>query len=151
LASSCWDSGGDSALVTFKAIGNCDDAQLSSQLPDVGDSLLVDRLESCNFVFCILEFLSELCRLVANSGDKPIGHSPDGGTDSWVKSEEWIECKDARSRSWRDWGVLVPLEFDEAGEPFFFGSFFNTGCKGEWEGGSDRRRHDFLNGGLLEG
>jgi len=99
LASSCWDSGGDSALVTFKAIRNCDNTQSSSQLLDVSDLLLVDRLESCNLALCILELLSKLSRSVVNSGDKPIGRSPDSGTDSWVESEEWIECEDACSHS----------------------------------------------------
>jgi hypothetical protein len=136
----------------FKAIRNCNDAQLSLQLSDVSNSLLVDHLESCNFMVHILEFLSELSHLVTNSGDKPIGCSPEGGTDLWVESKEWVKHEDAYSQSWRDQGVVVSLEFNEAGESsFFIRAFFDAGSKGEWEGGSDRRHCDFLDGSLLGG
>ena len=74
-------------MVTFKAIGNCDDSQLSSQLPIVSCLLLVDGFESCNFVLGLLEFLSELSGSHVNSGDKPKGCGPDGGTDGWVNGE----------------------------------------------------------------
>jgi len=120
-------------------------------LPDVGDLLLVDRLKSCDLALRILELLTVLGCSVTNSGDKPIGRGPDGGTDLWIESEEWVESEDACSRSWRDQGVVFPLEFNEVGDFFFFGCFLNAGNKGEWEGGRDRRRRDFLNGGLFWG
>jgi hypothetical protein len=99
-------------------------------------------------MLCVVELLSVLGRSHANSGDKPKGRSPDGGTDGWVSGEEWVESEDGFSRPWRDWGVLISLEFDETGGFFLFLDACN---KGEWEGGRDRRRRDFLNGGLLGG
>jgi hypothetical protein len=84
-----------------------------------------------------------------NSGDKPKGHSPNSGTDSWVSGEEWVKSKDGFSHSWRDWGVLISLELNEMGN--FFPFFLDTCNKGEWEGGRDRRHRDFLDGSLLGG
>jgi hypothetical protein len=85
------------ALVTFKAIRNCDDSQLSSQLSVVGCLLLVDCLKSCDLMLCVMELLRVLSCLHVNSGDKPKGHSLDGSTDGWVSSEEWVESKDSFS------------------------------------------------------
>ncbi len=48
LASCCWDSSGDSSLITFKAIGNAEKAQLSSQLLVVGIVLRVELLKLFN-------------------------------------------------------------------------------------------------------
>jgi len=152
LASSCRDCGGDSALVTFKARGNCEQAQSSLQLSVVGSSLLVDGFELCDLMLCFLELLSRVSHLLVNSGDKPKGHGADGGRDGCVKGEQWVESEDGFSRSWRDWWVLISLEFDEAGDGVFvLGSFLVGSDEGEWEGGSRRMRHDLLNGGGFRG
>jgi len=55
---SCRDCSCNLALVMFKARGNCEQAQLSSQLSVVGLSLLVDRFKMHNFVLHFLELLS---------------------------------------------------------------------------------------------
>jgi hypothetical protein len=87
------------ALVTFKAMGNCEQAQSSSQLSVVGLSLLVDCLESGDLVLRFLELLSRVGRSLANSGDKPKGRGVDGGRDGCVKGEQWVESEDGFSRS----------------------------------------------------
>jgi hypothetical protein len=104
---------------------------------------------SCDLVLRVVELLRVLGRSHANSGDKPKGRSPDGGTDGWVSGEEWVESDDGFSRPWRDWGVLVSLELDEGGDFFLF--VVDRGDKGEWEGGRERRRRDLLDGGLFWG
>jgi hypothetical protein len=98
-----------------------------------------------------MELLRVLSYLHANSGDKPKGCSLDGGTDGWVSGKEWVESKDGFSHFWRDWGILVSLEFNKVGDFVFFCCFINAGNKGEWEGGRERRCCDFLDGGLLGG
>jgi hypothetical protein len=68
-------------------MGNCEQAQSSSQLSVVGLSLLVDCFESGDLVLHFLELLSRVGRSLANSGDKPKGRGADGGRDSCVKGE----------------------------------------------------------------
>jgi hypothetical protein len=128
-------------------MGNCEQAQSSSQLSVVSLLLLVDRFESGDLVLRFLELLSRVGRSLANSGDKPKGRGAEGGSDGWVKGEQWVESEEGFSRSWRDWWVLILLEFDEAGDGVFVLSPFLIGSdEGEWEGGSCRMRCNLLNG-----
>jgi hypothetical protein len=60
-------------------------------------SLLVDCFKSGDLVLCFLELLSQVGHPLANSGDKPKGHGPDGGRDGWVKGEQWVESEDGLS------------------------------------------------------
>jgi len=83
----------------FKARGNCEQAQLSSQLLVVGLLLLVDHFESRDLVLCFLEFLSRVSCSLANSRDKPKGRGSDGGRDGWVKGEQWVKSEDGLSQS----------------------------------------------------
>ena len=81
----------------FKARGNCKQAQSSLQLSVVSLLLLVDRFRSGNLVLHFLELLSQVGCSLANSGDKPKGHGPDGGRDGWVKGEQWVKSEDGLS------------------------------------------------------
>jgi hypothetical protein len=80
----------------FKAIGNAEEAQSSSQLSVVFLSLLVDPLESVDLLVGLGELRSVLCRSLANSGGKPKGCGADGGI------EHRVEGEDGLSRCWRD-------------------------------------------------
>jgi hypothetical protein len=142
LASSCWDCGGDSALITLKAIGNADEAQSSSQLLVVLCPLLVDLLESLDFLLGFSDLLSVLGHSFTHSGGKPIGCGADGGIEHRVKGEDCL------SRRQRDRLVVIPGEVDEAGN----GAMVTVQVllvlsdKGEWEGGSCWRWRDFHEG-----
>jgi len=131
----------------FKARGNCEQAQSSSQLSVVGLSLLIDCFESGDLVLRFLELLSRVGCSLVNSGDKPKGCGADGGRDGCVKGEQWVESEDGLSRSWRDWWVLISFEFDEARDGIFvLGPFLVGSDEGEWEGGSRWMQCDLLNG-----
>ena len=97
------------ALVTLKAIGNTEEAQLSLQLLVVFCLLLVDPLELLNFLLSSGKLLSILGHSLMHSGCKPIGCGTDGGI------EHRIEGKDCLSQCWRDHWVVVSGEVDEAG------------------------------------
>jgi hypothetical protein len=142
LASSCRDCGGDSALVTLKAIRNTEGAQLSSQLSVVLCPLLVDLLESLNFLFSFGDLLSILGRLLAHSGCKLIGCGADGGI------EHRVEGEDCLSRCRRDCQVVILGEVNEAGDGpvVTVRVLLIISDKGEWEGGSCWRRRDFHEG-----
>ena len=72
--------------------------------------LLVDSLESLDFLLGFSNFLNVLGRSLMYSGCKPIGC----GTDSGIECR--IEGKDCLSRRWRDRRVTVPGEVDEASD-----------------------------------
>jgi hypothetical protein len=78
------------ALVTLKAIRNTKEAQLSSQLSVVLCPLLVDSLESLDFLLGFGDFLSILGHSLAYSGCKPIGCGADGGIECRVKGEDCL-------------------------------------------------------------
>jgi len=80
------------ALITLKAIRNAKEAQLSSQLSVVLCPLLVDSLESLDFLLGFGDLLSILGRSLVHSGGKPIGCGADGGI------EHRVEGKDCLSR-----------------------------------------------------
>jgi hypothetical protein len=92
----------------------------------------VRKLQSNSEGYSALSFLRAWCRYI--SLPKAFNQStqlvPRAGGDRWV---------------------LFSLEFDKVGELFFFCHFLNAGSKGEWEGGSDRRCCDFLDGCGLGG
>jgi hypothetical protein len=73
--------GGDLASITFKAIGNVEDSQLSLQLVVVCCLLLDELLEPFNLLVSLIEFLSVLGHLLVNSSGKPIGCGVDGGIE----------------------------------------------------------------------
>ena len=110
MAFSCRVCGGDSALVTLKAIGNAEEAQLSSQLSVVLCLLLVDSLESLNFLLNFSDLLSVLGHLLMHSGGKPIGCGVDGGI------ERRVEGEDCLSRRRRDRRVVVLGKVNEVGD-----------------------------------
>ena len=109
MASSCWECGGDSALIMLKAIGNAEEAQSSSQLSVVLCPLLVDLLKSLNFLLGFGDLLNVLCRSLTYSGCKPIGYGTDGGIERRVKGEDCL------SQYQRDCQVVILGEIDEAG------------------------------------
>ena len=98
------------ALVTFKAIGNAEEVQSSSQLLVVLCLLLVDSLELLNFLLGFGDLLSILGRSLMYSGCKPIGCGTDGGIECRVKGEDCL------SQCWRDRQVVVTGEVNEAGD-----------------------------------
>ena len=120
----------------LKAIGNAEEAQLSSQLSVVLCSLLVDLLELLDFLLSFGDLLSVLGRSLAYSGCKPIGCGADGGI------EHWVEGEDCLSRRRRDHRVVVPGEVDEAsnGPVVAVRVLLVVSDNGEWEGGSCWRR-----------
>jgi hypothetical protein len=115
----------------FKAIGNAEDSQSSSQLAVVSCSLLVEAFEPLDVLVGFGELLSLLSGLLVYSGDKPIGCGIDGSIDCW------IECEDCLSQSRGDWWVFVPGEVDEScnrpwveGHPFLFMVSDKSVCEG---------------------
>jgi hypothetical protein len=88
LASLCRDSGSDSALVTFKAIGNAEEAHLSSQLVVVCLVLLIESLKLDDALLSISKFLSIVGHSLAYSGGKPKGCGTDGGIEHWIEDED---------------------------------------------------------------
>jgi len=72
--------------------------------------LLVDSLESLNFLLNFSDLLSVLGHLLMHSGGKPIGCGVDGGIECWVKGEDCL------SQCWRDHRVVILGEVDEAGD-----------------------------------
>ena len=94
--------------------------------------LLVDSLESVNFLLGFGELLSVLGRSLAYSGGKPIGCGADGGI------ERRVEGEDCLSRRRRDRWVAVPGEVDNVGgEPVVtVRVLLVVSDNGEWEGGS---------------
>jgi hypothetical protein len=126
----------------LKAIRNAEEAQLSLQLLVVLCSLLVDSLESLNFLLSFSNLLSVLGRSLAHSGCKPIGCGADGGIEHRVKGEDYL------SRHRRDHQVVIPGEVDEAsdGPMVAVQVLLVVSDKGEWEGGSCWRRHNFREG-----
>ena len=82
------------ASITFKAIGNAEEAQLSSQLVVVCGVLLVDALESVDLLLCLVELLRVLRCSLVHSGGKPIGCGADGGIECWVKGKDCLsQCR----------------------------------------------------------
>ena len=140
MASLCRDSGGDSSLVMLKAIGNAEEAHLSSQLPVVFLSLLVNSFELDDALAGFIKFLSVIGRLLAYSGGKPKGCGVDGGI------ERWIEGEDGFSRCRRDRWVFGPDKVDEACKLGEQAVLLIVSDEGEWEGGSCWRRRDLLGG-----
>jgi len=130
------------ALVTLKAIGNTEEAQSSSQLSVVLCPLLVDSLESLNFLLGFGELLSVLGHSLAYSGGKPIGCGADGGI------EHRVEGKDCLSRCRRDRRVVVLGEVNEAGDGPVVAVrvLLVVSDNGEWEGGSCCSRRNFCEG-----
>jgi len=105
--------------------------------------LLVDSLESLDFLLGFGDLLSILGCSLAHSGCKPIGCGADGGI------EHRIEGEDCLSQYRRDHQVVVPYEVNEAGNgPVVtgWGVLLIVSDKGEWEGGSCWRRRDFHKG-----
>jgi hypothetical protein len=102
------------------------------QLSVVLCPLLVDSLESLNFLLGFGELLSILGRSLAYSGGKPIGCGVDGGIERRVKGE------DGFSQCWRDRQVAVLGEVDEAGDGpvVTVRVLLVVSDNGEWEGGS---------------
>ena len=74
----------------LKAIGNAEEAQSSLQLLVVLCPLLVDSLESLDFLLSFGDLLSILGRLFTYSGCKPIGCGTDGGIERRVKGEDCL-------------------------------------------------------------
>jgi len=74
----------------LKAIGNAEEAQSSSQLLVVLCPLLVDLLESLDFLLGFGDLLSILGRSLAYSGCKPIGCGMDGGIERRIKGEDCL-------------------------------------------------------------
>jgi hypothetical protein len=126
----------------LKAIGNTEEAQLSSQLSVVLCPLLVDLLKSLDFLLGFSDLLSVLGHSLAYSGCKPIGCGADGGI------ERRVEGEDCLSQCWRDRRVAVSGEVDEAGDGPVVAVrvLFVVSDNGEWEGGSCWRQHDFHEG-----
>jgi len=92
----------------FKASGNAEDSQLSSQLAVVDCSLLVEAFESLDVLVGFGELLSLTGSSLAYSGDKPIGCGMDDSIDHWVKG------KDDLSQSRGNWWVFIPSEVNES-------------------------------------
>ena len=90
FASSCWDSGGDSASIVFKAIGNAEDSQSSSQLAVVDCPLLVELFKMLDVLVGFGKFLSLTSGSLVYSCDKPMGCGTDGGIDCRVKGEDCL-------------------------------------------------------------
>jgi hypothetical protein len=133
------------ALVTLKAIGNAEEAQSSSQLSVVLCLLLVDSLESLDFLLGLSDLLSILGHSLARSGGKPIGCGVDGGI------EHRVEGEDCLSRCQRDCRVAVPGKVDEAGDGPVVAVrvLLVVSNNGEWEGGSCWRQRDFHKGDAI--
>jgi len=74
----------------LKAIGNTEEAQLSSQLSVVLCPLLVDSLELLDFPLGFGNLLSVLGHLLAHSGGKPIGCGMDGGIERRVEGKDCL-------------------------------------------------------------
>ena len=140
MASICRDSGGNSALVMLKAIGNAEEAHSSSQLPVVFLSLLVDSFELDDALTGFIKFLSIVGRSLVYSGGKPKGCGADGGIEHWIKG------KDGFSRCRRDRWVFRPDKVDEARKLREQAVLLIVSDEGEWEGGSCWRRRDLLGG-----
>jgi hypothetical protein len=143
FASSCWDLGGDSASIAFKASGNADDSQSSSQLVVVNCPLLVESFKALDVLVGFGELLSLTGGSLAYSGDKPIGCGMDGGIDCRVKG------KDCLSQSKGDRRVFVAGEVDEPSNgPWVEGCpfLFVVSDKGACEGGSCRLQQDLQSG-----
>ena len=94
--------------------------------------LLVDSLESLNFLLNFSDLLSVLGHLLMHSGGKPIGCGVDGGIKHRVKGEDCL------SRRRRDRWVVVPDEVDKAGNGPMVAVrvLLVVSDNGEWEGGS---------------
>jgi len=104
--------------------------------------LLVDSLESVDFLLGFGELLSVLGCSLAHSGGKPIGCGADGGI------ERRVEGKDCLSQRQRDRRVAVPGEVDEAGDGPVVAVrvLLIVSDNGEWEGGSCCRQRNFREG-----
>jgi hypothetical protein len=109
---------------------------LSSQLLVVLCPLLVDLLESLDFLLGFSDLLSVLGHSFMYSGCKPIGCGADGGIEHRVKG------KDCLSQCQRDRWVVDPGEVDKAGDgPVVTARvLLIVSDNGEWEGGSCWRR-----------
>src|SRR6266851_6139363 len=90
LASCCWDSSGDSSLVTLKAIGNADEAQSSSQLSVVGVALGVESFELLDPSRCLFELLDVMFGPLSDRGGEAEGGGADGGIDGGVEHENCL-------------------------------------------------------------
>ena len=88
MASLCRDLGGDSSLITLKAIGNAEEAYSSSQLPVVFLVLLIESFELDDALLGVGKFLSVVGRSLVYSGGKPKGCGTDGGIERWIKGED---------------------------------------------------------------
>jgi hypothetical protein len=78
----------------LKAIGNAEEAQLSSQLSVVLCLLLVDLLKLLNFLLSLSDLLGILGHLFMYSGCKPIGCGADGGIECRVEGEDCLsQCQ----------------------------------------------------------
>jgi hypothetical protein len=126
----------------LKAIGNTEEAQLSLQLLVVLCPLLVDLLESLDFLLGFGDLLSIVGRLFMHSGGKPIGCGTDGGI------ERRVEGKDCLSQRQRDRWVVVLGKVDRAGDGPMVAVrvLLIVSDNGEWEGGSCWRQHNFCEG-----
>jgi hypothetical protein len=107
--------------------------------------LLVDSLESLDFLLGFGDLLSILGRSLTHSGSKPIGCGTDGGI------EHRVEGEDCLSRCQRDRWVAVPGEVDKAsdGPVVAVRVLLIVSDNGEWEGGSCWRRRDFRKGNAV--
>jgi hypothetical protein len=114
----------------LKAIGNAEEAHLSSQLPVVCLALLVELFELDDALLGIGKFLSVVGRSLTYSGGKPKGCGADGGI------ERWIEGEDGFSRCQRDRWVFGPDKVDEAHKLGERAILLIVSDEGEWEGGS---------------
>jgi hypothetical protein len=104
--------------------------------------LLVDSLESLDFLLSFGDLLSILGHLFAHSGGKPIGCGADGSIECRVGGEHCLsQCR-------RDHRVAVAVEVDEAsdGPVVTVRVLLVVSNNGEWEGGSCWRRRDFREG-----
>jgi hypothetical protein len=115
------------------------------QLSVVLCSLLVDSLESLNFLLSFGNLLSILGRSLAYSGCKPVGCGADGGIECRVKGEDCL------SQRRRDCRVVVLGEVDETSDGFVVAVrvLLVVSDNSEWEGGSCCRRRDFREGGAV--
>src|SRR5712671_5962202 len=87
-SSSARYSGDDSSLVTFKAIGNTEEAQSSSQLPVVGVALVIESFELDDMEPRFGQALGVVFSPLADGGGEPEGGGADSGVESWIEGED---------------------------------------------------------------
>ena len=86
----------------FKAIGNAEEAQSSSQLSVVGVALLIELFELDDPEPRFGQALRVLFGPLADGCGEPEGGGADGGVKGWVEGEDCLR------RCWRDrWVVLA--------------------------------------------